>query len=286
MAKREALDPSAPGGPGQALLDALRRLLRPLVRLMIARSVPFTVVTEILRTLYVEVAEDDFGVGTKRQTDSRIHLLTGVHRKDVRRLRAERAEATSAQPRKASLTSLLIARWTTLEEYRDENGRPRSLPRVGDDAASFESLVRSVNTDIRPRVILDEWLRLGLATVEGDAVHLNVEAFVPPKGSDELLFFFGRNLHDHIGSAVANVLGEGEPMLERSAAYDQLSPDSVAELRALAAERGMQALREVNTRAMALQRRDAGGSDATARMSFGAYFFAETERKQTKEPKS
>ncbi len=264
-------------GPGEGVLDALRRILRPLVRFLIGRSIPFPAATEVLRSLYVEVASDGFSVEGKRQTDSRVHLLTGVHRKDVRRLREARNEP-AAPPRKTSLTSVLIARWTTLDEYRDEHGRPRPLPRVADSGESFESLVRSVNTDIRPRVVLDEWERLGLVRVDDDhRVHLRVEAFVPPKGSDEILHFLGRNARDHLAAAVHNVLGEGEPFFERAASYDALTPESVAELRELASERGMDALRAVNRRAMTLQRRDSGKDGAVQRMGFGAYFFTEDD---------
>lgn len=271
--------PPAPTAPPSGVLDALARILRPLVRLLIVRSIPFPVATEVLRRLYVEVASDGFSVDGKRQTDSRVHLLTGVHRKDVKRLRAERhAKDPSSRKgsRKTSLTSVLIAQWTTLDEYRDEQGRPRPLPRAGRDIASFESLVRLVNTDIRPRVVLDEWERLGIADVDDEGrVNLRVEAFVPPQGSDESLLYLGRNSGDHVAAAVHNVLGEGSPFLERSAAYDALTAASVDELRELAAQRGMEALRAVNQRAMALRRRDAAKADATRRMSFGAFFFSE-----------
>lgn len=277
---------ASPPGPGQGLLDALARILRPLVRFLIVRGIPFPVAAEVLRRLYVETASDDFSVGGRKQTDSRVHLLTGVHRKDVKRLRAGR-HAPAAPPKKASLTSVLIAAWTTLDEYRDADGKPLPLPRAGRDTPSFESLVRSVNTDIRPRVVLDEWERLGLAEVdEEDRVHLRVEAFVPPPGSDEILHYLGRNSGDHLAAAVHNVLGEGPPFLERSAAWDRLTAESVEELRDLAAEHGMDALRAVNRRAMALQRRDRNREGATRRMSFGAYFFGEEARPgNEREPK-
>lgn len=275
---------AAPEEASRGVLEAWKRLLRPLVRLLIARSVPFPVATEVLRALYVEVASDEFAVEGRRQTDSRVNLLTGVHRKDVRRLREAR-EAPPEPPRKTSLTSQLIARWTTLDEYRDEDGRPQPLARTAARGASFESLVRSVNTDIRPRVVLDEWERLGIADVDDEGrVHLRVEAFVPPKESEEILHYFARNARDHLSAAVHNVLGAGTPFFERSTAYDQLTPESVEDLREMAAERAMDALRAVNRRAMQLQRRDAGKDTATQRMALGAYFFSEDETPAGDEP--
>jgi hypothetical protein len=262
----------------RSLRSALRRLLRPLVRLLIARGVPFPFASNVLRGLYVEVAVEEFPVHGKPQTDSRITLLTGVHRKDVKRLRGS-AQRESRAPRSASLGSQLIARWTTLAEYRDENGRPKPLPRLPKDTeASFESLVRSVNTDIRPRVVLDEWLRLGLAQLdEQDQVHLNTDAFVPAKGSEEMAYYLGRNLADHAGAAVSNMLGAGEPLLERSVSYNNLSDAAVDELNTMARQRGMQVLQELNARALQLQQRDSGEPDARHRMSFGVYFFRERQ---------
>lgn len=273
MVEKDQAD--APDG----LIAALQRLFRPLVRLLISRSLPFPFVSNILRGVYIDVAVNDFPVAGKPQTDSRITLLTGVHRKDVKRLRGQRHPALRA-PRAASLGSQLIARWTTQPEYLEGDGQPKPLPRLpqNPDSASFESLVRSISTDIRPRVVLDEWLRLGIVRVdEQDQVLLNVDAFVPAKGSAEMAYYFGRNLHDHIATAVNNVLGEDEPRLERSVSYNNLSIEAVAELNTLARQRGMQVLQELNTRAMQLQQRDSGRPEATRRMSFGVYFFQEQQ---------
>jgi len=178
-------------GVPETLIVALQRLLRPLVRLLINRSIPFPFAANLLRRAYIDVAVKEFPVASKPQTDSRITLLTGVHRKDVKRLRGEPRPVWRA-PRVASLSSQLIARWTTLREYLDAQGAPLPLPRLAAGGRhSFESLVRSLNTDIRPRVVLDEWLRLGIARLDDDdRVYLDVEAFVPPQGSEEMTYYF------------------------------------------------------------------------------------------------
>lgn len=267
----------SPQGGSGSLLASVRRLFRPLVRLLIARSVPFPLAVNVLRSAYVEVATREFPVAGKRQSDSRVTLLTGVHRKDVKRLRGQRHAAVTP-PRAASLGSQLIGRWTALADYLDAEGAPRPLPRLATAGAphSFESLVRSLNTDIRPRVVLDEWLRQGIAHLdEQDRVCLNVDAFIPPDGSDEMTYFFGRNLHDHLAAAVHNMLGETPPFPERSVNYNHLSAASIAELSELARRRGMDVLQELNARALALQQRDAGRPDATRRFNFGLYLFNE-----------
>lgn len=74
--------------PGSTLLlRAVRAMLRPLVRLMIRYGITFPVLADLLRGLYVEVAANDMLADPKARTDSRISLMTGVHRKEIRRLR-------------------------------------------------------------------------------------------------------------------------------------------------------------------------------------------------------
>jgi hypothetical protein len=269
---------SMPAVP-KRLVDALQRILRPLVRLLISRSIPFPFFSNLVRGVYVDVAVKEFPVAGKPQTDSRITLLTGVHRKDVKRLRSQRARVLRP-PRAASLGSQLIARWTTLPEYLGADGAPLPLPRVAADRGghSFESLVRALSTDIRPRVVLDEWLRLGIVRIDDqDRVCLNVHAFIPREGSDEMAYYFGRNLHDHVAAAVHNVLGQPQPFLERSVNYNNLKPAAVTELTELAKRRGMEVLQELNARALQLQQRDSGQPDASHRVNFGVYLFAEDE---------
>ncbi|MBX3026838.1 hypothetical protein KF840_18170 [bacterium] len=265
--------------PSDGLVAGIRRILRPLVRLLIARSLTFPWAANLLRAVYVEIALREFPVAGKRQTDSRITLLTGVHRKDVKRLRAQRRD-TARPPRGASLGTQLIARWTGLPEYRDEQGAPRPLARLATagEEHSFESLVRSLNTDIRPRVVLDEWLRLGLVTLdEADRVCLEARAFIPRQGSEAMAYFFGRNLHDHIAAAAHNLLGEPPPFLDRSVNYNHLTPESVAELSELARRRAMEVLQELNARALELQQRDGHGPTASWRFNLGVYLFREDQ---------
>ncbi|MGB8275288.1 MAG: DUF6502 family protein, partial [Alphaproteobacteria bacterium] len=71
---------STVGSPPPSLVAALRRLLRPLVRLLVAEGIPFMYFTNLLKGVFVDVAVEEFRIKGKEQTDSRISLLTGVHR--------------------------------------------------------------------------------------------------------------------------------------------------------------------------------------------------------------
>ncbi len=269
--------PSAPAQTSPALQSALRHLLRPLVRLLVRHGITFPQLSSLLKEIYVESAREDFAPPGGQLTDSRVTLLTGVHRKDVKRLREQAHVERSPAPRSLSLGAHVISLWTGDRLYTDEHHQPLPLPRTG-DAPSFESLVRSVSTDIRPGAVLHDWLERGLAHVDdNDRIVLNESAFVPRTDLDELAYYLGRNLHDHIATCDYNLAAQGSAQIERAVYYDQLSPESVQELEALAREQGMQALLAVNRAARALAERDRKRTDANRRMSFGVYFHTPRE---------
>jgi hypothetical protein len=268
--------------PSPALVLALRRVLRPLVRLMVARGVTYPYLTELLKGLFVEVAVKEFRIDDKAPTDSRVSLVTGVHRKDVSRLRAElRTGDESAVPPVVSLGAQLVAVWMGSDRYLDAQGNPQPLPRFVSEGGdvSFEALVASVNSDIRSRVVLDEWLRLGVVHMdEGRRVCLNAQAFVPAEGFDEKAFYFGHNLHDHAAAAAHNLMGASAPFMERSVHYDMLSPQTVEKLSRQAQDLGMKALVAVNKSVLASSNvePDTGAPAAPRqRMTFGVYFYSE-----------
>ena len=264
------IEPPAPAPDAQRLQAPLARVLRPLVRLFIRAGITFPALCDLLRELYVNVAEYDFALPGKNQTDSRVNLLTGIHRKEVARLRGAGAPVSTV-PASVSRTSRILARWLSAPQFTDDNGAPLVLPRAGD--VSFEALVVSVTRDLRPRAVLDEWLDRGLVTLDGeDRIVLTEAAFVPAGGSDQQLYYFGRNLHDHVAAAVGNVLGDEPRFLERAVHYDNLSEDLALKLEARSKDIAMDALKAANKDANAACETDKGGP---WRWNFGVYVYRE-----------
>lgn len=264
------------GLPPAVLVTAIRKLLRPLVRLMLAYQITYPFIINLLKAIYVEVAEEEFKVGNKRPSDSRINLLTGVHRKDVKRLRSEPEEHLKL-PRNISIGAQLISVWLGSEQFIDAAGHPLALPLRSTtnpgSSASFDDLVELVcKQDIRPRVILDEWINIGIATLDPEnRVVLNTGAFTPQRGFDEKAFFFGKNIHDHLSASTDNLLGLQPSYFDRSVYYDNLTSESVQQLSVLANELGMHALTTLNKSALALQKKDQSKSARDYRMNFGVF---------------
>jgi hypothetical protein len=108
-----------------------------------------------------------------------------------------------------------------------------------------------------------------------DRVRLNTEAFIPRPGGEEQLFYFARNLHDHVAAAVANIGAVGiAPFLDRSVHYDGLTPAQANALQAYARAAANRVLLDVNRQALELiQSEPATDQDEPRRINFGIYVF-------------
>lgn len=272
-----------------SLLPALQHVMRPLVRLMLRKGVTYNYFAEMLKEIFVSVAEREFRLDDKPPTDSRISLLTGVHRKDVKRLRSGSAEEKSYLPENISLGAHLVSVWLNNAPFCKQAGHPLPLARLASSGGdcSFDGLVATVSKDIRARVVLDEWQRLGIVRIdEQDCVHLETMAFIPQRGFDEKAAYFRHNLHDHACAAVHNLTEGGEPFFERSVHYDSLSSAAVEQLRQAVSADGMQVLIGFNQLASEWEERDVPQPDARQRITIGLYFYTEPNLPDASKPKT
>ena len=276
----EKRNKAAGGGessPPPAVTLAVRHLLRPLVRLLLADGVPYPALAALLKEIYFEVARRDLAPGEKKQTNSQISLITGIHRKDVRRMLEDGAAPETLQ-KETSLASEVFTRWISDPHFLNSRKQPLALARLASAGGerSFEFLAAGISKDVRARALLDELLRLGMVTVDvRDRVVLNRHAFVPTQGSEEMAFYFGQNAHDHLAAAVHNLLGRDPMFLEQGIFGDQLSQASIDELAELVRKEWRKMVREVVPRAAKLDERDAKRGTTDMRMRFGIYFYAD-----------
>ena len=272
-----------------AFLRVLRGLFRPLVRTMIARGLTAPVVYSLLKRVYVEVAETHFALDDKPLTDSRIAMLTGVHRKDIRTIRGETDDGVGQARRKSALLATVIAQWMTNPDFVDADGAPRPLPRSED---GFDALVRIVSKDVRPRTVLDELTRAGLVSDTADGLlALKAEAVVGTGSTADREAFFAANVGDHLAAASENLLAEKPPFFERAVFYNQMTPDAVDQIEAVARREAQALLEALSQQSSDLHRAEKTADGPRQRYRMGVYFYredadtpAETEDKGSDTP--
>ena len=260
------------------VLDAVLRALRPAARLLLQNGVSYGAFATALKRVFLDAAQDELKARGMARTDSAITLLSGVHRRDVRTLlRAPQPDAPARAP--LSMASEVAMRWLSMKPWLGADGEPRVLARGGADD-SFDALVASVSSDVRPRAVLDELKRLGVAREDDDGVTLEAGSFAPRAGFEEMSWLFADNLHDHLLASARNLQGQSN-FLEQSVHVDAISDASAAELQRAAVAQWKQVFRAYMALAQARFDADAASPDPAARQRrarFGVYYVIDDQK--------
>ena len=215
----------------QALLEAVNAVLLPLATLAVARGVHFSVIEERLRQAFVQAAREANPGGLPHRQVSRISTTTGINRREVTRL--INGHLQQARPRR-SLAGEVYAHWRSNVDYLDGQGQPMPLPRQG-ARPSFETLAREITSDVHPRSVLDDMLRLGYAETEdaGQRVHCRLDGAIPNKDMPRSLRILGDNVGAHLAASVTNVIAPVPRHFDRALVANGLPSGFAEDMRAL-----------------------------------------------------
>jgi hypothetical protein len=256
----------------EILLQESQLMLGPLVRALIRQGITYPQFSASLKQVFLDIARDELRARNQRETDSAVSVLSGIHRKEVRALGAPAARELSPE---LTLASQIFTRWMTEPAYRDKRNRPKDLQRSG-SKHSFDALAVSVSKDVHPRTALEELVRLEMVTVDAGMVRLHVRAFVPQQGFKETAALLSHNVADHLAAGTHNLTShQDEKFLEQSIFANGLTVEATERLGVLAREVWMQAFETMVPRAEKLVELGKGDPQATQRMRFGTYFYAE-----------
>ncbi len=241
---------------------------------------------ELIKSVYTEEAEKEIRNAGGPVTDLQISLMTGLHRKEVKRFREEGYDTFLMSPT-LSTGADVVTKWLTDRRFQNARREPKALSiRKGEEGNGFAELVRSIDAELRPNAVLTEMARLGVVQVDGQFVQLMVDAFVPKHGFDDQVQYLAENGHDHLAAAVHNLSLPQSPMLEQSVSATELSAESADELELFARSQWKHVMQQLVERAMALEERDRAGGDTGTRINFGIYFYKESSPHEAGPPSS
>ncbi|MGQ0667078.1 MAG: DUF6502 family protein [Nitrospiraceae bacterium] len=270
----------------QPIIAALTVLLHPLVRILLRHGIPCDVLSTVARQVYVRVAAEEFVLPGKKQTASRVSILTGLTRREVRRImktaEAEHQETTDRYNRAARV----ITGWLRDREFHDKAGNPLALPVEGKHA-SFGALVRCYSGDMPVRAMLDELLRVG-AVRKAKEGHIRLQArfYVPEKSEREKLHILGTDTADLITTIAHNLKAEGTPRFQRKVMYDNVPVEAAEQFQHLVATRAQTFLEGID-RWLSQRDRDvnpAVNGTGRKRVGVGLYYFEDNFHTLDKRP--
>lgn len=132
----------------KALAVAVTMLLKPLVHILLRNGVSYGDFAEMAKMAYVDVASDEFRNG-RPMTISRIAALTGLTRKEAKRLHELDRDSNAESYGRYNRAIRVISGWLNDVEFQDKKGLPSVLPMEG-QSRSFSALVKNTVATFRP----------------------------------------------------------------------------------------------------------------------------------------
>lgn len=204
------------------ILRAFHLVLRPIVKILLRYGIGYNQFAETVKTAFVDVASSDFGIRGRPTNISRVAVMSGLTRKEVKRLRMKiEGCEQNAKIRSTPITEILH-RWAAEKEFLDSNGRPASLPFSGDER-SFSSLVKKFGGDVPPGAMRTELKRIGsLEEAENGDLLLKRRSFLPDDKTEMLQTALVQTAYPLMSTIALNTSADSEKNT-----FPQFSPNSL-----------------------------------------------------------
>jgi hypothetical protein len=142
-----------------AIIQACRALLKPLAGFLLKCGMTWREFAEISKSVFVQVASDEFGIKGRQTNISRVSILTGISRKEVSRQRTMLKEDQTILPSKTTDATRVLSGWHQDPEFLGPGGRPKALTLEG-AGTTFKTLCRRYGGDIPASAMLKELKRV------------------------------------------------------------------------------------------------------------------------------
>lgn len=228
----------------KAMGVALRKLLRPIARLLLQHSFPYSAFEAVAKRVFVEVAMEDLALPGKKPSISRAALLTGLTRKDVNVLLAASWSSPEFGQVHYNRATRVLSAWVREGPYSAADGSPRELQIEG--PAGFAELAREHSGDIPYRAVLDELVRVGAVELASKGtVRLLQRAFVPSESVVHMLTILGSDVCELMETIVHNInRGTAPPRYQRKVMHTDIPLSALPKFRELSAKKSQALLEE------------------------------------------
>lgn len=260
----------------RTLLLAFRPLMRPLVRILVRNGVSYGEFAEVLKSVFVESAQDVLQVPDSRQSVSRIAITTGLTRLEVSRLLTQTDEDVEALFGRMSRVGRLLTGWHQDSDFTGPYGVPYE---VQFDAVpgrrSFNELVRRYTPDVPADEMLDEMKRIGAVLELGNGFYRVLMRSYIPSAADPAKFEIMSAAFTDLARTLDQNLrpDEDQKMFERRVwAPNGVTPMDALEFDSYVKDRGQQFLESLDDW-LSTRESEADRADVTQKVNVGVAMY-------------
>ncbi|MDH3388963.1 MAG: DUF6502 family protein [Gammaproteobacteria bacterium] len=230
----------------EILQETLRNILTAIVRTLLRNGMSYGEFDQVARKCFVDVAFRDFAPANKIPTVSNVAILTGLSRKEVKKLHELEGGQADANGRQYNRVVRVLGGWINDPRFLRKDGNPRDLDYEGKD--SFSELVRQYSGDM-PVAAMQKVLT-GSANIkftDDNKLRLLSHAYLPSDDPVEKLTILGIDTSQLIETIDYNLTAAEEDLrFQRKASNPKVAPDAVPEIKQFLRRKGQAFLEEVD----------------------------------------
>ena len=264
------------------ILDAFLVALKPIAKILLRFGIGFREFSEIVKIAFVDVATSEYGLRGRPTNISRVAVMTGLTRKEVRRVREKIDNGGSSVVIKSTPLSEILHRWHSETEFLDADGRPAVLS-FGGENASFSSLVKEFGGDIPPGAMRTELKRVGAVDENENGDLRVISRVVHPVGEHENLITAIVHAIYPLASTIAHNLDpgrDGGTWAQINAYSQSIRKSDMTRLRRISLDRLTEVSESFDDLFMAYEtlHENDGSDDDNNIVAVGVYYFEDHEK--------
>ena len=215
---------------------------------MIRNGISFGIFSSIAKNIFVQAAKDEIEENEKRASLSKISILTGVPRKDIKKCLEAELETMQHQPYETQRGARVLTAWVSDPNYIDtETKKPIDLPLKSSKGPSLEFLIKKYSGGIPTKAMVDELVRLGTITELEEGL-FRLLSFQYQPDIDEVNTFerASQDVSDLMQTIQHNILNPKEKsFVQLSAQCDNLPEEAMVKLEKVASQKGFDLLKDM-----------------------------------------
>ncbi len=260
----------------EILRKTLRKILLALVRTLLRNGMAYGEFDQVARKCFVDVAYRDFTPAGKKQTISNVAILTGLNRKEVKKLAELDVDQSDAGNRQYSRVVRVLGGWINDARFLRKDGNPRDLEYEGKD--SFSELVKLYSGDM-PVAAMQKVLvnSANIKFTDDNKVRLLSHAYLPSDDPVEKLAILGTDAGQLVDTIDFNLTATEETLrFQRKASNPKVALDSIPEIKQFLRRKGQAFLEEIDLYLSQHESKD----DSSAEVSVSVFYHESDDEDQ------
>ena len=251
-------------------------ILRPLIGVLLKLGFGHGAFAEVTRQAFVLEGFQHLRKGGDKATASAVAALTGLSRKEVKRLSSISTDELTAAAMGRNRATRVLAGWTTDQRF-STGGIPKVLS-LDSIEEGFQSLVEAYSGDITPIAMLAVLEQGGCIERVDGGVALIRNAYLPMTTTSDRLNILGTDVGELIHTIAHNIESETqERLFQRKVSAQGLSAANLADFKLYTTERSQALLEEYDLwLSDRLANQGPEDSEITNDVALGIYFYTPT----------